>query len=158
MDRVVTLYRHEIRGFSLVETLTVIGLTAIVSLVAVPRCSDLMNEYRLMSAANQLSFEITRARMQAIGQNRFVRLRMLEGGQYVREVSNDNVTYTPDGTIVQLPSGLTVTTGAGGPPTFNRSGIAPSATSLTLQNEGGLKILQMNVLGRVAISSTVPES
>ena len=156
MTQVVANQRHGRAGFSLVDILTGIALTATISLVAVPNASEFLGEYQLISAANQVGFEIARARMQAIGENMFVRIRMLDGGGYVREYSTDNVTYTQDGVAGALPRGIAVTTGTNGPPTFNRSGIATTATTITVNNEQGYKAVQTNILGRVTISSPAP--
>jgi Tfp pilus assembly protein FimT len=155
MIQVASVGGRRCAGFSLVEVLTGIGLTAVISFVAVPNASQFLGEYRLMSAANQLSFEIARARMQAVGQNVFVRVRMLDAGQYVRERSTDNVTFTQDGPVFRLPAGVTATTAEGGAPRFNRSGIANAASSITLSNELGYKTVRTNILGRVAISTGV---
>ena len=138
-------------GFSVAEMLTAVGLTTICSLVALPNAGRLLEHYRLMAAANQLSFEISRAHMQAVGQNMFVRIRMLDAGQYVREYSKDNVTYVQDGPTNQLPAGLAVTTGSTGTPSFDRSGLAAAATTITLSNESAYKTVHTNILGRVTI-------
>ena len=140
-------------GFSIVEVLTGIGLMAVVSLVAVPNAREFTDRYQLMSAASQLSFEIARARMQAIGQNAFVRIRLLDSGDYIRERSSDNVTFVQDDVTKTLPSGITATAGDSGTPSFDRNGIAAVATSITLQNPRGSKTVQTNILGRVTISS-----
>ncbi len=144
-------HRSQQAGFSVVEMVTAVGLTTICSLVAVPNASKLLDQYRLMAAANQLSFEISRAHMQAVGQNLFVRIRVLDGGQYVREYSNDNATFTQDGPCGQLPAGLVATAGSSGTPSFNRGGLATAATTITLSNEAGYKTVHTNILGRVTV-------
>ena len=150
----VMLHRKQQAGFSVVEMVTAVGLTTICSLVALPNASKILDQYRLIAAASQLSFEISRAHMQAVGQNLFVRIRMLDAGGYVREYSNDNVTFTQDGPCTQFPAGLVVRTGSSGAPSFNRGGLATAATTIMLSNGSGYKTVHTNILGRVTIPTT----
>ncbi len=138
-------------GFSLTELLVAIGLMTIVSAVALPSASEFLTQYQLQSASDQLAVEISRARMQAVGQNLFVRIRVEEDG-YVRERSNDGTTYIADDVYMALPAGVTIGTDATGSPSFNRNGLAPIATTITVSNECGQKVIHTNILGRVTIS------
>lgn len=128
-----------------------VGLLSVVSAVAVPVTGDLLGMYQLRTSTDQLGFEISRARMQAIAQNVFVRLR-IDGNQYVRERSSDGVSFVADDAAVTLPSGLTVTVSVGGSPMFNRSGLTPTATTITIAKGNQSKTIQVNVVGRVSMS------
>ena len=90
--------------------------------------------------------------MQAVGQNVYVRLRMLSGS-YVREVSTDGVNYALNGTIT-MPTGTTAVVGSSGMPRFDRSGIAAAGTTVTLSNSIGSKTIQTNILGKVVVGPT----
>ena len=140
------------RGFSLIEMLSVMAVMSVVALIAVPKAADFTGQYQLLAATDQLAFEITRARMQAVGQNAFVRIRLTEEG-YVRERSTDGgITYVNDDVPVELPSGIEATAGDGGTPSFNRNGLAPAATTITLMRGSTKKMIRTNVLGRVTVS------
>jgi len=140
-------------GFSLLEMLVAVTLAAVVAGVAAPQFVGLVRQYRLTGAANQVAFEIDRARMQAIGQNSFVRIRFLSSTQYVRETSSDGVNYTAVGGTMALPggiyavsNGLLLTTG------FNKSGFAVAVTTIVLAGGQGYKTVSTNSLGRVTVS------
>ena len=142
------------RGFSLVEVVIVLQLTAIAAFIAVPNMSAFFARYQLMSASNQLGFDIARARMQAIGQNQSVRIRMLSGTQYVRETSKNGNPWSNQLTR-SLPRGVTVTT-TSAQVGFDRRGFATVNNSITVS--GGvqqLKTVMTNVIGRVTIASGV---
>lgn len=139
------------KGFSVADMMTAICLAGIVSIMTFPVVSSLSSQYDLASATNQVAFEISRARMQAVGQNVFVRLRLAEG-RLVRERSADGVTFTQDGPLSTLPQNVSVSVGANGAPIFDRSGLAPATTVITLNNSRGQMTIQTSVLGRVTIS------
>ncbi|HEX7407468.1 MAG TPA: GspH/FimT family pseudopilin [Candidatus Binatia bacterium] len=143
------------RGFSLVEVVIVLQLTAIAAFIAVPNMNAFFARYQLMSASNQLGFDIARARMQAIGQNQSVRIRMLSGTQYVRETSKNGSPPWSNQVTTSLPRGVTVTT-TSAQVGFDRRGFATVNNSITVS--GGvqqLKTVMTNVIGRVTIASGV---
>jgi Tfp pilus assembly protein FimT len=129
-----------------------ISLSSILAGVAIPATGDLLDSYRLSSAAKQLSTQIGRARMQAIGQRMFVRLIIQGNGNYVLLRSSDGVSYSMTGATMSLPDGVVVSVGATGAPFFNRQGQSATGSVITLTNGKGQKTVTMNVLGRVAIS------
>ena len=143
------------RGFTVPEILTALAIAAALSLVAAPKISEIQSEFRLSTAANQLGFEISRARMQAIGQNRYVRMVSVGTNQYAREASSDGVTYTREATVT-LPSYVSVSLGDAGAPVFNKSGLATTATTFTLSRQVAghtkYKTIQVSILGKVSIS------
>jgi Tfp pilus assembly protein FimT len=112
----------------------------------------LLESYRLSDAAKQLSTQISRARMQAIGQRMFVRLLIQGDGSYALLRSSDGVSYGMTGATMYLPEGIAVSVGATGAPFFNRQGQSATGSVITLTNSKGQKTVTMNVLGRVAIS------
>jgi prepilin-type N-terminal cleavage/methylation domain-containing protein len=138
------------RGFSLAETVVAMSIAGIVSLIAMPSASSYMRSYRLVGTTNQIAFDIARARMQAIGQNVFVRIRFQDDGHYIRERSTDGVTYVADGVSAALPGGITAP--AAPTTTFNRNGVAAAATRVTVTNGSSRKQIDTNILGRLAIS------
>jgi prepilin-type N-terminal cleavage/methylation domain-containing protein len=141
------------QGFTLVEILTGIGLLAIAAAVAVPGLSTLTAHYRLRSAVDQIAMEITRARAQAMAQNRYVcvsargthidRLR----GEVEENVGSCSALDDEDGTL-SLPSHVSAESGD---VVFSPGGIAVQNDSIVVSNPVGTKTIEINVLGRVTI-------
>lgn len=131
------------------ETLVAISLSSIVAGAAVPATGRLLESYRLANATKQLSAEIGRTRMQAIGQRKFTALIIQGNGTYARLVSSDGTSYSLDGTVMHLPEGISVSIGPTGSPAFDRQGLATASSVITLSNGRGQKTVMMNILGRV---------
>lgn len=125
------------------------ALSSIAAASVVPVASTILTHHRLGAATREVAFEIARARMQAIGQNAFVRIVMQGQDRYGRERSLDGVTWQPDGEMRQLPKGVTLTPGSSGLPRFDRQGIGTSSTTLTVRNAAGQRTLFTSILGRV---------
>ena len=139
------------RGSTIAEIITALSMTGIIAMTASPAISTLRDQYELASATNQVAFEITRARMQAIGQGAFVRIRIVDG-DLVRERSTNGVSYVQDGAAIKLPGKVTATAGTSGAPGFNRNGLAPTRTAITISNGCTQKTVQTNMVGRVTVS------
>jgi|MudIll2142460700_1097286.scaffolds.fasta_scaffold64585_2 hypothetical protein len=139
------------RGSTIAEMITALSLAGILTVTANPVIGALRGQYELASATSQLAFEISRARMQAIGQNVFVRLRIVSGN-LVRERSANGVLYVQDGAAIGLPGKVTATAGASGAPSFDRNGLASARTAITVSNSRGRKTVQTSVVGRVTVS------
>jgi Tfp pilus assembly protein FimT len=139
-------------GVTVGELIAVVGLCSLLSAAMVPVASVIIGHHRLEAASRQLSFEVARARMQAVGQNVFVRIRLIGTDQYVRERSADGVTFVDDGLSVSPPAGQQVTAGETGTPVFNRQGLAPAGTTLFVSGPAGRHTLSISVLGRVTVS------
>lgn len=153
MHRAIQLPRlASVHGFTLFDTLTALALTAIIGAVSTPVASRLYRHYTFQNTTRNLAFEITRARMQAIGQNVFMRIRFVGSGEYVRERSTDGVSYNQEGATIDLPSstfGYTI-----GQVGFNRQGLANDGAWLVLIDYAAesYSVLYSNVLGRVTTS------
>lgn len=136
------------KGFSLLELLVVLGLTMVVALIAAPATSELRNHYRLRATADQITGEISKARMHAVGQGVFTRVRFTDGG-YVVESSEDGSTYTTTAPPFALPAGMSIEASN---PTFGRTGLASSPVHIFLEQNNSRTTLFVNVLGRVTES------
>jgi hypothetical protein len=118
----------------------------------VPKVSSFFAEYQMMSATNQMGFDIIRARMQAVGQNRFVRIRMVSETEYLREKSADGTTWSIDGMLLTLPRGVTATS-TSAQVRFDRRGYATVNNSVVLRTGlGQVKTVATNAIGRVTIT------
>jgi Tfp pilus assembly protein FimT len=130
--------------------LVALSIAGVVASMAVPSSGGLLNRYRLSSALSQFKMDVSRARMQAIGQNRFVRIKSKPSG-YAREISTDGVNYTQVGGTESLPKGVSIQFGSYGGPAFNRQGIASAATVMVISNPQGFRVVVINVLGRLEV-------
>jgi Tfp pilus assembly protein FimT len=132
------------------EMLVGMSTVMVVGAVATPLATTYLQRYQMTAATERLVFEINRARMQAVGQNRFVRIRVTSGG-YVREQSTDGLNYTAADATVTMPPGVGISvTGALGP-TFNRNGLATATTYVTVARGSETKVVKTNLVGRVTI-------
>jgi prepilin-type N-terminal cleavage/methylation domain-containing protein len=148
MTRIASNRVRRESGLTLTETVVTLAIAGVVAAVAIPASGRLLDRYRLSSAASQISMEVARARMQAIGQNRYVRLKKTSAG-LVREVSGNGTSFTQDGNAVPLPKGVSLVFGADGGPKFNRQGLSTSGSFVLMNNSQGYKLLWVNILGKV---------
>jgi len=134
-------------GFSLIQMMVAMVMASVLGATAVPVTGQYLRLYRLSTASDQVAFDLARARMQAVAQSVFVRLRFPDSTHYVRERSPDNVTFAADGPVLALPNGVSASGAT--TITFQRNGMIPSSVSLTLSNGTSSKTVRTNVLGRV---------
>jgi Tfp pilus assembly protein FimT len=140
--------RARASGFSAIEMVVAIGLSLAVSAIAVPSGSKLFRQYQFGSAINRLASDMARARIQAVAQNRFVRVRFLDQTTYTFERSTDGVTFSQYGGQIKLPPSVTA---SGGGPTFDRSGLPAAVTTMSLTDGSVSKGVRVNVVGSVSI-------
>jgi prepilin-type N-terminal cleavage/methylation domain-containing protein len=153
---------HGVSGYTLVELLTALSVLALVAAIGYPQLAAYNIQYKLSAAANQLAFELARARMKAIGENVYTKMtfgtvvsnQFGYGTGYQLSKSDDGVTYTAvmgQGGPTRLPSGVTVYAFPG-QVTFTRQGLASSAVTLWLVNENSQwKLVTMNSVGKVRV-------
>jgi Tfp pilus assembly protein FimT len=140
-------------GYTIAEVLMVVAIAMALALAAAPGVGAILNLHRLDATARQLGFEITRARMEAVGQNVNVRITLVGSNQYKRERSSDSgATWSADGVTVSVPAGFALTAGETGTPRFDRQGLAPNSTSIIVFGPSGLRTVAINVLGAVTTS------
>jgi Tfp pilus assembly protein FimT len=141
--------RQTARGFSLIGVIVAMQISLMAALIAAPRVSALYGEYQLMSASNLLAFEVARARMQAVGKNRIVRIRMASPTQYVRETSTNGTTWTGQVTA-KLPTGVTASSPA--EVRFDKRGFPTVNDSITVTNRiSQSKTVSTNLVGVVSV-------
>jgi Tfp pilus assembly protein FimT len=140
------------RGFSLAELLIVLQFSAILGVIAVPKVNAFFAEYQLVSAADELAFDIARARMQAVGQNQYVHIKRVSQTQYTRETSTDASNWT-NSVNTTLPRGATFVTSSA-EVRFDKRGLATVNNSITVKNNNNQqKTIATNPIGRVTISN-----
>jgi len=138
-----------VAGYSMLTVLLSLQMTIVVALIAVPKLGTYRALYQLTSTSNQLGFEITRARMQAVGQNKNVRITV-NGTQFTRQTTSSGETWTTELTTT-LPSGMTAYP-SGGKIQFDKRGMAAANSTIYLVNSvQRWTVITTNVLGRVSI-------
>lgn len=146
-------------GYTLVEVLTAVGVLAIVSVMAYPQLSSYGAQYRLGAAANQLAFDLARARMKAVGENMYTRITFGSsvsdsfgyGRTYQLAKSDTGATFTAEATASPLPRGIMVYAFPA-QVIFNRQGLANSPLTLWVANEQfQWKLVTMTSLGKVRV-------
>lgn len=142
-------------GYTLVEMLTALAIGIIVSAVAVPSLIEFQRGYSLTAAANQVAYDIARARMKAVGENTIHRLRIGSGeaaDRYWLERSNDGVEFTQDGPTLFLPTGVRFASAEVEAVAFNRQGIGDGTVEILVQREHETpRRVQVTTLGRVRV-------
>lgn len=137
------------RGYSMIETMVAVGIAGIVAMTALPSASNLFRKHALAGSVEELAFQIARARMQAVGQNKFVRVRFYSSTTYGIETSSNGTSYTRQGPVYTLSPGLSLTSTAN--PSFTRRGLSTSATINVTDGET-TKSIRVNRIGNASVS------
>lgn len=140
------------RGYTATELIVALAIWAAIAGAAAPAASGIFKQHQLATTARSIGFEIVRTRMQAVGQNRYMRIVLLGNAQYQRQSSEDGVTYVADGEVVTLPTGFTVSAGTTGTPRFDRQGLGTASTIITVNSPRGQQLVTTTILGGVNIS------
>jgi len=143
---------RENKGFTLMDVMSSLALSGILLTMAAPVTSRLLNQYRLRGAASQIAFELARARMQAVAQNKYVRVRFTGDGTYLLETSQDGGSYTAYSPTIKLPTGVSVVSEGGVSMTFNRQGFVQNNAQVAISNSNGQRTISMNSIGKVSES------
>lgn len=97
---------HEQKGFTLIELMVVISITAILIMLAVPSFNDSLARRRLEGVATELTADLQYARTQAVGNNADVSLVTSATGYAVSGTSaGASVTYK----TIALNTGFSMT-------------------------------------------------
>ena len=131
--------RSTAAGFTLIETLIVVALVAILAGVSAPIVAGGMARYNLTTAGQQVASTMRSARFQAVGRNTPVRVVLDAGaGTYERE-ARDPITalWESISEAALLPSGVTIADGAPANIEFRSDGrlFVAVATSIVLTDE-----------------------
>lgn len=137
------------RGFSLTELLVVVGLIAVLSVLAVPSVLTYWRTSGLTSGAEQLASVLNRARELAVRTNTSVCAESTGNNMRLRTGSCAGTIWTGVGTdgngIIQIANNLTVSNGTS--VVFTNIGGATSNVSFTLTDPKTSRTRTVNVLG-----------
>ena len=153
------------KGFSLLETMVVIGLIGILTAIAIPPMISYRNNAKLRDAVNMIRSDFKMAQSRAIRENAFVPVIITANGYRIfidngagtaarNWVLNGNERLLCDR---NLPAGITMThTFVGNRTRFNGSGYNTNNGRITLSNPNGKSatVDMDNRFGRVTVTST----
>jgi type II secretion system protein H len=130
------------RGFTLVETLTVIVLAGMLMAIALPRFREQRRRYQLDTAAYQLAGDLRRAQVEAIRRNTPVTLERINDSTY-------NIDFIGDRPLqdVRFVAGLSadsVRLAAFGPP-------PTGARSFVVTSNGAQRTVTVSAAGLVTV-------
>ena len=140
------------RGFSVIELFVALMLLGIAAGILSPNIASIRSHHAHEGVSRQIAMEISKARMQAIAQNRTIRIRFDGTSSYVLESSEDGRIFEALGDPIVLPTGIQLSNGDTGLPRFNRRGVAPYSTTIVVNSSAGSSTIQTSLLGRVTRS------
>ena len=131
------------RGFTLVETMMVIVVVALMLGIALPRFREQRQRYQLDTAAHQLAGDLRRAQVEAIKRNQPVTLERINDSTYNVDFIGDRLF---DGSVkfATALSADSVRLAAFGPPTTG-------ARSFVMQRDGVQRTVTVSAAGLITI-------
>lgn len=131
------------RGFTLVETMMVIVVVALMVGIALPRFREQRQRYALDTAAHQLAGDLRRGQVEAIKRNQPVTLERINDSTYNVDFIGDRLF---DGSVkfATALSADSVRLAAFGPPTTG-------ARSFVMQRDGAQKTVTVSAAGLITI-------
>ena len=128
-------------GFSLLEILLVVLLTATILAIAVPGIESALGTYRLRNAVDDIYSQIGMARMRAIGDFAHARLVCSPATNSCQiDLQKEGGSYEPEGGDVYLPSGVSFGFGSIANGAGNQSAGAPAQDLTIYFNSRGIPI------------------
>ena len=119
-------------GFTLIETLIVVALAAVMAAISVPQVVAGMERYYINSAGQQVVSTIRAARLQAVTRNEILEVQFdLDTGEY--QVFEDG-GVTAVGGVQRLPTDISFAAGSAAMVEINTNGRVTTAANITVTN------------------------
>jgi prepilin-type N-terminal cleavage/methylation domain-containing protein len=147
------------KGFTLLEMMVAIAITAIVSAIAIPNFISVAAGTRIRSASRELCSTLQQARLNAIRMNTRWAVQYGAANYQAIDCGPDNTCGTGDDVVkipTSIPPGVTMSRDfAGNQTVFNADGTSTSAiiTKTTLTNTKGTSDITVAPSGRIIIIS-----
>jgi len=141
-------------GFSLLELLTVLALTAILAAIGVLSHQALRPSLSLDAAARQVVMDLKIARIRAITDHASHRLLFADGSASYQWQRKNGAGYVDEGRSVALPDGTAIAhcSAAGHAIGFGPRGTAASFGTVTLRNaRGETRAVIVDIAGQVRV-------
>ncbi len=133
-------------GFTLVELLIVLAVTAVLASLVAPSFNEQLSRRRIEGVATELSTDLQFARSQSVANGGVVRVMTLSTTQYVvRDAANNDLK------TVNLPSGIAATNAAtvAYDPLRGMATVTNGPINLTSTRTAAQVRLDINAMGRV---------
>ena len=144
-----------VRGFSLLELVIVMALTAVLTGTVVVGYGPMLAAWRLNAAARQVVIDLKVARARAIGEGVSHRVHFsVPGNTYLQERQEPSGQYASTGSPTTLPPRIETAkcTAAGSNITFAPQGHTRTFGTITLQNAGGdQRQVVISIAGRMRV-------
>lgn len=136
-------------GLTLIETLIITAIIALITLISIPSISSWIASYRLSKDTQNIASEMMIARARAVSERTNISLTIATGSGYAATYQ-----FTPGGQLKHCTRSITINSVAGDNPIiFNSRGMASNATTINLANErGSTKSIDVNVAGRIVVN------
>lgn len=131
------------RGFTLVETMMVIVVVALMVSIALPRFREQRQRYALDTAAHQLAGDLRRGQVEAIKRNQPVTLERINDSTYNVDFIGDRL-FEGSVKFATALSADSVRLAAFGPPTTG-------ARSFVMQRGGAQKTVTVSAAGLITV-------
>jgi prepilin-type N-terminal cleavage/methylation domain-containing protein len=146
------------RGFTLVEMLVLVGIIAILSIVAAPTFLSYIQSSTLQAGARELASTINRGRQLAISRNTTVCVQLIGTDITMRTaLCSTGPLYTGPGTdgngVIRLTNGMRVSFAGGTSVVFNNLGAATTVNTFTVTNPvtNGTRSVVVSASGQVSV-------
>lgn len=158
-----TYVRNPQKGVSLIETLVILAVLAILVAVSIPAFLRLLQSYRVKTGANEIATNLRFARQSTIKQKVAYRMVLRDEtdgtkpNTYAIEYNKPGVGFTVvPGLDFKLPTQVKILTASlDGPILFNTFGQANPAGDIILENVNGEKYkIHITLAGGVEVSAT----
>jgi hypothetical protein len=151
MDRMRQRRTRTNRGTSFMDVLVGIAITGITLGIALPQIPQMLEPYRLSSAARVIASQLSLARMKSIAQNRRHRVNFDAGvGTYAVEVESAPNTWAAAGGTHELPESCGFSTVATDP-TFDTRGMLAQEFEVSVSGAAQSQVVSVNILGNVTV-------